>query len=150
RPPVMTKTSRTAAGPNGRGDYEIGYGRPPKATRFKLGNRCNPLGRPKRKKTAGELIEEAMSEKVKIVVDGRPRSMTKQQVIILNLVNAAARGDHKAISTLFSLKTRYQDSSATTIDPADLGLNDREIIDQFLANSAPPPATPVQGSPAPA
>jgi hypothetical protein len=146
----MTKMSHTATGPNGRGDYEIGYGRPPKDTRFKLGNHCNPRGRPKRKKTAGELIEKAMNQKVKIAVDGRPTTMTKQEVIIHNLVNAAARGDHKAINMLFSLKARYQDSSATTIDPAEFGLNDQEIIDEFLANSAPakPAAAPVDSSPA--
>ena len=92
--------------PRRMGNYEVGYGRPPVATRFQPGNRCNPKGRPKPKKTVGELLEEAMRAKVKIVVDGKPTTMTKQQVIIHNLVNAAARVDHKAINTLFSLKAR--------------------------------------------
>ncbi|MFN3628264.1 MAG: hypothetical protein ACK4S3_10370, partial [Parvibaculum sp.] len=32
---------------NKRGDYEIGYGRPPVGTRFKKGQRANPNGRPR-------------------------------------------------------------------------------------------------------
>ena len=61
--------------------------------------------------------------------------MTKQQVIIHNLVNTAARGDHKAMQTLFSLKARYQDSPATTIDPDGARPERPEIIEEFLANS---------------
>jgi hypothetical protein len=131
-------------GPGRRADYEIGYGRPPISSQFKFGNRCNPRGRPKHKKTVGELIEEAMNEKVRIVVDGKPKTMTKQQVIIHRLVNTAARGDSKAIHTLFSLKARFQDSAATTINPADLDAADRSIIEDYFAkaSTAPDPASP--------
>jgi hypothetical protein len=115
-----------------REDYPVGYGRPPIATRFRDGNCCNPRGRPKQKKTAGQLIDEAMNSKIKIVVEGKTRTMTKQQVIIHNLINAAARGDSKAIHTLFALKARYQDSSETAINPSDLDASDRKIIEEFL------------------
>jgi len=120
--------------PRRMGSYEVGFGRPPVATRFKPGNRGNPRGRPKRKKTVNELLEEALNEKVRMLVNGRQKTMTKQQVILHNLVNGAARGDHKAIQTLFSLKARYQDSAATVINPAELDANDRQIIEDFLAN----------------
>jgi hypothetical protein len=119
-----------------RQDYEVGYGRPPVATRFQRDNCCNPRGRPKQKKTAGQLIDEAMNSKVRIVVEGKTKTMTKQQVIIHNLVNAAARGDSKAIHTLFGLKARYQDSSETAINPSDLDASDRKIIDEYLAKEA--------------
>jgi hypothetical protein len=118
-----------------RRDFEVGYGRPPVATRFQRGNCCNPRGRPKPPKTAGQLIDEAMNSKVRIVVEGKTKTMTKQQVIIHNLVNAAARGDSKAIHTLFALKTRYQDSSATAINPADLDASDRKILEEYLAKA---------------
>jgi hypothetical protein len=88
------------------------------------------------KKTAGQLIDEAMNSKVRIVVEGKTKTMTKQQVIIHNLVNAAARGDNKAIHTLFALKTRYQDSPETTINPSDLDVSDRKIIEEYLAKTS--------------
>ena len=65
-----------------RQDYEVGYGRPPVATRFQRGNRCNPRGRPRQMKTASQLIDEAMNSKIRIVVEGKTKTMTKQQVII--------------------------------------------------------------------
>jgi Family of unknown function (DUF5681) len=111
-----------------RQDYEVGYGRPPVATRFQRDNCCNPRGRPKQKKTVGQLIDEAMNSKVRIAVEGKTRTMTKQQVIIHNLINAAARGDSKAIHTLFGLKARYQDSSETTINPSDLDASEIELF----------------------
>jgi Family of unknown function (DUF5681) len=123
-------------GAGGRKDYEVGFGRPPVATRFQAGNRCNPRGRPRQMKTAGQLIDEAMNSKIKIVAEGKTKIMTKQQVIIHNLVNAAARGDGKAIHTLFALKTRYQDSSETAINPSDLDASDRKIIEEYLAKAS--------------
>jgi len=107
-----------------RQDYEVGYGRPPVATRFQRGNRCNPRGRPRQMKTASQLIDEAMNSKIRIVVEGKTKTMTKQQVIIHNLVNAAARGDNKAIHTLFAL------------NPSDLDASDRKIIEEFIAGAS--------------
>jgi hypothetical protein len=119
-----------------RGDYEVGYGRPPVATRFQPGNLRNPRGRPKPKKTAGQLIEEALNAKVKINAEGKTKTMTMQQVIIRTLINAAARGDNKAINTLFGLKAKYQDSTEKTLDPTDLEASDRRIIEGFLASAS--------------
>jgi hypothetical protein len=131
-------STKNPQGPDagGRQDYEVGYGRPPVATRFQPGNRCNPRGRPKPRKTVAQLFDEAMNAKVRISVDGKTRTMTKQEVIIHNLVNAAARGDHKATHTLYALKARYQDSTATTINPSDLDAADREILEDFVARAS--------------
>jgi Family of unknown function (DUF5681) len=114
-------------------DYEIGYGRPPVATRFRLGGVGNPKGRPKRAKTVGRIIQDAMMTPVRIEVNGKPKTMTAQEVIIRNLVRSAARGDTKAIQALFGLKARYQDSAETTLMPSDLEANDRKIIEDYLA-----------------
>jgi Family of unknown function (DUF5681) len=128
--------------PSRRRDYEVGRGRPPVATRFQPGNNRNPRGRPKQKKTTGQLIEEAMNAKVRIVVEGNAKFMTKQEVIIHNLVNAAARGEHKAIHTLLALRARYQDSTQTAINPLDLDASDRKIIEAFLVNASENGAVP--------
>jgi len=74
-----------------------------------------------------------MMLRIPVERDGRSRTLTAQEVIIRNLVSAAARGDVRAIHTLFALKERYQDSSDTTLDPAGLQPEDRAIIDGYLA-----------------
>jgi hypothetical protein len=47
-----------------RKEFEIGYGRPPHATRFKPGQSGNPRGRPKRSKNGKTLLLEALNETV--------------------------------------------------------------------------------------
>jgi hypothetical protein len=115
------------------GDYEVGYRCPPVATRFKLGGVGNPKGRPKMTKTVGQTIQEALMTRITIEENGRSRTVTALEVIIRNLVHAAARRDTKAIHALFALKARYQDSAETSVDPDDLELEDRKIIEEHLA-----------------
>ena len=62
--------SRGTAKPPG-GDYKVGYGRPPVATRFLTGGVGNPKGRPKKIKTVGQNIQEAMMTPVTIEENGR-------------------------------------------------------------------------------
>jgi Family of unknown function (DUF5681) len=114
-------------------DYEVGYGRPPVVTRFQVGGVGNPKGRPKETKTVGQIIQAALMTRVKIEENGRIRFATAQEVIIRNLVHAAARRDTRAIHTLFALRDRYQDSLETMLDPSQLDVDDRKIIDEYFA-----------------
>lgn len=59
---------------------------------------------------------------------------------IRRLVNAAAKGDLKAIQLLLRLKERYQDSSAESIDPEDLE-SDKEILDAYVSKLTTGPQT---------
>lgn len=114
-------------------DYKVGYGRPPLASRFKPGNPGNPTGRRKRRKTVGEIIRDTMTRRIEVRENGRPRRVTLQEVIVLNLARAAAQGDGKAIRTLFTLQERYQDSGETVLNPDDLDAEDRKIIAEHFA-----------------
>ena len=40
--------------------YTVGYKRPPIATRFQPGGVGNPKGRPKKRKTVGQTLEETL------------------------------------------------------------------------------------------
>jgi hypothetical protein len=134
--------SRSPKRPGTGKDYEVGYGRPPVATRFQPGSINNPNGRPKKKKTVGQTFEQALMIRVRIEENGRPKTMTAQEVIIRNLVNAAARGDTRAIHLVFALRERYQDSSETTLNPTELADEDRKILEEYLA-MLPSSRTPV-------
>jgi Family of unknown function (DUF5681) len=131
-------------------DYEVGYGRPPVVTRFRAGGVGNPKGRPKKTKTVGQIIQAGLMTRVKIEENGRTRSVTAQEVIIRNLIHAAARHDTRAIHTLFALRDRYQDSPETTLDPSQLDADDRKIIDEYFATfnaKAPCSDLPGEGKP---
>jgi hypothetical protein len=71
--------------------------------------------------------------RVRIEENGRSKTMTAQQVILRNLVRAAARGDTRAIHLVFALRERYRDSPETTLNPSDLESEDRKILEEYLA-----------------
>ena len=91
------------------GDYVVGYGRPPVASRFQPGQSGNPRGRPKGSKPMARAIAEALERRVTIQEGGRQRKMPKREVIIHGLVNEAARGNAPALKQLFALMDRYPD-----------------------------------------
>lgn len=96
---------------NAKGTYDVGYGRPPKATRFAPGRSGNPRGRPKAPKTFAEEIDKRLSTKVPVMENGRRKLISFREVIVAKTVNKAAEGDHKFISLL--LKAQVDQSLRT-------------------------------------
>ena len=123
---VSTKSRRTLPMDDGTkfSDYQVGFGKPPAATRFKKGRSGNPKGRPKGKPNAATAILRAPKVKVVINENGRRREVTKFEAAMTQLANKAAGGDLKALNlatTLtrlaeeriqeeFSTKTRLEDA----------------------------------------
>jgi len=78
-------------------DYQVGYGRPPKATRFQEGQSGNPKGRPKGSLNAATLMQQLMAERISVVEKGgRKKVMPMMEVVLRRLLNKAASGDLKA------------------------------------------------------
>jgi len=84
-------------------DYDVGYGRPPKHTRFQKGQSGNPQGRARGKPNVGTLLEETVRASVMVVDGGRRVRRSKLQVAFTQVVNKAAGGDAKAFGQLHRL-----------------------------------------------
>ncbi len=85
-------------------EERIGYCRPPKHTRFKKGNRANPLGRAAAKRgDLAETVRETLASKVEISEGGRKRKVTRSEANILALFDKAKRGDASAADRLLDL-----------------------------------------------
>lgn len=80
-------------------EEEVGYGKPPKQFQFKKGQSGNLHGRPKKKQTNAELLNELLDEK--IMVNGI--AITKRKALYLSMVNDAIKGKASARNTLLSL-----------------------------------------------
>ena len=77
-------------------DYEIGRGRPPKATQWKKGQSANPGGLSSRSVDVAETIDKLLLTPVKITVNGESKRVAVLKVILEQLWNKAITGDPRA------------------------------------------------------
>ncbi|MFC0218050.1 DUF5681 domain-containing protein [Pseudochelatococcus lubricantis] len=83
--------------------YEVGYGSPPKHSRFKLGQSGNPKGRKKGTKNTGTLLQEILDEKIIVREGDREKKITRKEAWFRQLTNKALKGDAKATTALFGM-----------------------------------------------
>jgi hypothetical protein len=133
--------SRGSTPPTDATDYEVGYGRPPQGTRFQPGRSGNPRCRPRKPKTVGALLQQGLSRRVEIKENGCTRRRSAEEIVVMQLINKAAKGELGATKLLFYLKKLYEDSPEDHLDPVDLQA-DKELLDAFLARQKVGEAVP--------
>jgi hypothetical protein len=78
-------------------DYEIGRGRPPKATQWKKGKSANPGGRSSARLIGLlEMIDNLLLTSVKITRDGESKRVTTLEAILEQLWSKGIAGDRRA------------------------------------------------------
>ena len=116
------------------GNYEVGYGKPPRHTRFQKGRSGNPAGRPRGKKNLATLLSDALDQKIIVVENGRRKKISKREAIVTQLVNKSASADLKATQILLAMlrdvETRADSGCA---DIESLTEADRQIIQRIQA-----------------
>lgn len=83
--------------------YDVGYGKPPKQSRFQKGQSGNPRGRPKGSLNVATALERELNQLVTIKENGVIRHITKFQAAIKQITNKAATGDTKCIQFMLNL-----------------------------------------------
>jgi hypothetical protein len=73
----------------------IGYCNPPMHSRFQKGRSGNSAGRPRISKDFATITQRMLLERVHIVENGRKLTLTKQDVILKQIVNKAIKGNHR-------------------------------------------------------
>jgi hypothetical protein len=105
-------------------DYEVGYGKPPKQTRFAKGQSGNPRGRPKGAKNVANILAKTSRELVTVTKGGRIVKMCRLEAGLEQLANKAASGDLRAIRELMYWLRIYAD--AEQVSPPMLALDEKE------------------------
>jgi len=77
-------------------EYEVGYRKPPKTTRFEAGKSGNPKGRPKGTTNLATDLSAELSEQITVREGGQTRRVTKQRALIKSLTAQALQGDVRA------------------------------------------------------
>jgi Family of unknown function (DUF5681) len=81
---------------SGKG-YEIGRGRPPKATQWKKGKSANPGGRSSPRPTGlFEMIDKLLLTSIRITIDGVSKRVTTLEAILEQLWSKGIAGDRRA------------------------------------------------------
>jgi Family of unknown function (DUF5681) len=83
---------------SGKG-YEIGRGRPPKATQWPKGKSANPGGKSSPRPTGLlEMIDNLLLTPVKITRDGKPKWVTTLEAILEQLWSKGIAGNRRAMA----------------------------------------------------
>ena len=114
-------------------DYEVGYGKPPRHTRFKRGQSGNPRGRPRESKNLPTLLTEVLNARVIVAEDDGRRKITKREAIITQLVNRSAKADLRAIKILLDIIQDIERRTEPTSPETSFGPADEKVIEQLKA-----------------
>jgi hypothetical protein len=119
--------------PDDEGDYEVGYGKTPRHSRFVKGQSGNPRGRPPGAKNMKTLLNKALGEVVVVTENGGRRKLSKREAIVTQLVNRSAKADFKAIQILLGmLRDIERDTDPHSSEPTFTEA-DRQIIQRIQA-----------------
>jgi hypothetical protein len=137
------------------GDYPVGFGRPPRHTRFRPGRSGNPRGRPKGAKNVATALEQELNARVNITENGKRRRVAKRTVIAKHLVNSAAQGDLKATALLLQQFRPVAKESAGPLTDEPLSREEDRLVMESITqrilravqNGAPPAPEQSDASP---
>ena len=128
-----------------KGTYEVGFGKPPRASQFKPGHSGNEAGRPRGAKNFATALEQELKSRVVVTENGRRKRISKREVIAKHLVNKAAGGDLKAIPLLLN-ETRARENEAADTGPNQVfdTPEDQAVLENMIARirSSSPEGTP--------
>jgi hypothetical protein len=129
----MKKTpKRKRAGRAARsGTYEVGYGRPPKKTRWKPGHSGNRRGRPKGAKGIKAIVNELFNRRITVRDGQGVRTISALEGMMLRFLERAMNGDPKAAAFLIELydEQPVMQAAAAPVPTASA----RRNVEEFLA-----------------
>ena len=125
---------------NRAGDYLVGYGKPPVATRFKPGQSGNPKGRPKRHRNLRTVLENTLNQRVTLREGERNRLSTKLEALAAMVTNRALNGDPRAVASLITLMraSGMVDEPPAPLRHEPITDQDADLLADYFARHADP------------
>ena len=112
-------------------DYEVGYGKPPKRTRFRKGQSGNPKGRPKGAKDFTKLLGKILRSEVKLSERGVYKTVSSQEAVLLRLLEKALKGEPRAMDRFVSLAREHSAENEVRSTERGLAANEEAILERY-------------------
>lgn len=144
-----------------KGEYKVGYKKPPKHTQVPKGQSGNPRGRKKGSRGLKTDLHAELNRVLEVKMGSYRFKGTSQQLMLRGLALLAANGNLKASAQLLPLILTVFGTEDRGADKKMLSAHDQAILDSFLAafggdavgvlesaSSADEQITPTDGAPA--
>jgi hypothetical protein len=120
--------------PDDKGHYEVGYGKPPRRTRFTKGQSGNPRGRVRGGKNLKTLLDETLNEPVIVAENGGRRKISKLRAIIKQVVNQSAKGDWRVAKMLLDfIRENERSNEPASAETSVFSQADERVLEQLRA-----------------
>ncbi len=123
-----------------RKDYKVGYGKPPRHSRFRPGQSGNPSGRPRRSRNIDTIMREALYQTVQITRDGKTVRVPAFMALLLRVMKGGLEGDPRSTASVLKIAMLLHDiqsRQAAQGDDGDAGASapleevDKEVLRHF-------------------
>ena len=115
--------------------YAIGYGKPPKHSRWQKGQSGNPKGRPRRNRDISALVSTLLAQRVVVRKGKTTKRMSRLDHLLHRVFENALAGDPRLIRMVLD-EARKGEARVEKREPV-LEAADREVIDALLKRLAP-------------
>jgi hypothetical protein len=111
-------------------DDSVGYGRPPKTTRFQKGSSGNPTGRPKKMPSLKAELARELQQPRAYSENGKSWQGTNLRAFVKSLVAAAIDCDGRAVAALLSAIRQY--GIGTDEETSEVDVEDLELLQAYV------------------
>lgn len=123
--------------------YEVGYGRPPVASRFQSGCSGNPVGRPAGRRNLKSIVRQYLNAEIVVTIAGRRQTMNRAEALVHQVFSAAIKGDIKAFQHALALARSYDlDDAGDSVRDPQMEAQALELIRQLMTGRKDTPDEP--------
>jgi hypothetical protein len=115
-------------------DFQVGYKRPPRHSRFAPGRSGNPRGRQKGVRDLATDVKRTLEAPVKLNEQGKARRVSTQAAALMRLREMALNGDARSLDRLLQVAQRFNNIAASESHGHEtVAAEDQAILEAYAA-----------------